>query len=324
MTIHPIIPIWLMVVLCLGMIALIVIKQKKVVSIVRRIGIVLMLFMVNLQMVIPGNSPELKIHSSDAHVLFVIDDTLSMLARDYNFTEEDRLSAAKRDLEHLSDGLLGAKQALLSFHNTCNIMSPYTDNGSHITSVIRSVYPLQYTYARGTSMNIAKEMMLTMLKQTYKDDNKKTIVFFISDGEINNGDTLDSFAELKQYISGGAVLGYGSATGGKMVVKEFYDDDEFTITDDNGNPALSKIDEGNLRSLANDMGIQYINMNTGASLDSLIDQLVVANNITFDLDMSVEVEGEYTDDTPIYWIFVLVLVALVVWEYVMIRRRRNS
>lgn len=38
------------------------------------------------------------------------------------------------------------------------------------------------------------------------------MLFFVSDGETTSVETLKSFAEVKKYINGGAVLGYGTTS----------------------------------------------------------------------------------------------------------------
>ena len=58
-------------------------------------------------------------------------------------------------------------------------------------------------------MNVSKDMMIKILERDSEKEDGKTYVFFISDGEITNDDELDSFAEIAEYIDGGAVFGCG-------------------------------------------------------------------------------------------------------------------
>ena len=329
MTVNAMIPIWLMVFICLGLAALVLIRsEKKFPVLFRRLLMIVLVFMINLKMVIPGHSPSVKINSSDVYVLFVIDDTISMIAEDYagDPTGEitTRLEAVSADCDTIIEGLLGAKFGLVTFNNAGYISSPFTDNITHISSVISSIYPLDSANARGTTLNVAKETMLTVLQDNYENKGKQTIVFFISDGEITDEtSTLESFAELAPYICDGAVLGYGSSTGGVMNLKNAYYDTTELITDYyTGETALSYIDEDNLRRVASDLGISYINMNNGNSLDSFLSRMVADNGISYDIETTVDVTGEYTDDTPVYLIFVIPLALLMLWEFAALRRRR--
>ena len=64
-------------------------------------------------------------------------------------------------------------------------------------------------------------------------------VFFITDGEITNNDSLESFSKASKYIDYGAVLGYGTKEGGKMYPKSDYNT-EITIS---GRIIKSRLDE---------------------------------------------------------------------------------
>lgn len=251
-----------------------------------------------------------------------------MVAQDYNGAldsgvERTRLNGVRKDCDQIIEGLLGAKFGVITFNNSGYIASPFTDNITHVSSVISSMYPLDSSNARGTTLNVSKDALNTLLKDTYEKKDKKCIVFFISDGEITNGDTLESFAEMKQYIAGGAVLGYGTAAGGKMeLYNAMYGTTETIYDYYTGDVAYSKIDEANLKSIANDLGLKYYNMNDGQSLDTYLHELVIENNITYDVQTQVDVQGEYSDDKPVYFVFAIILLCLLAWEFVMLRRRR--
>ena len=92
MIINPIIPIWLMAVIC---IILLVLKRKGIFPYIRQIIVILLLFVINLRIMIPD---EIEVSSPkiDAKVIFVIDNTISMNAVDYN-GETERLEGAKTD-----------------------------------------------------------------------------------------------------------------------------------------------------------------------------------------------------------------------------------
>lgn len=77
-------------------------------------------------------------------------------------------------------------------------------------------------------------------------------------------DTLESFQKAAKYIDYGAVLGYGTKQGGKMYPKPVEGEEVTALQDETEYPykdAISKINEGNLKQLAKDMDMSYINMN---------------------------------------------------------------
>ena len=53
-----------------------------------------------------------------------------------------------------------------------------------------------------------------------KGSSGKRILFFISDGEITSEEKLSSFSSIKKYVDDGAVLGYGTSSGGKMKITD--------------------------------------------------------------------------------------------------------
>lgn len=99
MIINPIIPVWLMGILC---VFLLFMKRKGTYNLIKQIVIVILLFVINLRIMI-GNG-DVDTVTVDADVLFVVDNTISMLAEDYNGTER-RMDAVKEDLRYIMEQL---------------------------------------------------------------------------------------------------------------------------------------------------------------------------------------------------------------------------
>ena len=97
MIISKILPIWLILIVC-AILGFIIIKNK--VNVARRFVIIALLFTINLRpMFKTGNVKET---SSSFDVLFVIDNTISMVAEDYN-GRTPRLTAVKKDSQYIID-----------------------------------------------------------------------------------------------------------------------------------------------------------------------------------------------------------------------------
>ncbi len=307
MRINPVIPIWLMVILCVGMLAL---KRKGIIPYMRQIIIVMLLFVINLRIMFPYGKVDSSEQKIDVYVLFVVDDTISMLARDYN-GETERLSGVKEDCERVIEQLSGAKFSVISFHNDAALLSPFTNDTEFAKNVIHSINPIEELYAKGSSLNICKDIMLEELKNAKSKGDGKITLFFISDGEITNGDKLESFKAAADYIDYGAVLGYGTKEGGVMYIKSLYEEEERIVQDTTDFPykdAVSKIDETNLKQIADDMGVNYINMNTGRQIDSILKEI----------KENAKVETESTEETgymECYYFFVFPLVLLLIYEF---------
>ena len=316
MKIDPIIPIWLMSILCVGMICL---KKRSKIAYIRQIIALVLVFLINLRIMVPSNNVSSSSQTLDTYVLFVVDDTISMLARDYD-GDTERLTAVKKDCSDIIDELDGAKFAVISFNNNANLVSPFTNNSQYAKDVIGSLYPIEEMYAEGTSMNVSIDMMTDTLKRAREKADGNVVVFFISDGEITNEEKLKSFKSAAKYVDGGAVLGYGTSEGGNMYVKSYYTDREELLEDTSSyprKPAVSVIDEKNLKSIASDIGVKYINMNDSTNIDSTISKIKKES-------VSESKDGKVTGYADIYYIFAAMLVVVMMWEFVDIRRKSRE
>lgn len=316
MRINPIIPIWLMTILCVGMFFL---KRRNMAAYIRQIIAVTLIFLINLRIMVPSANVSTNTQTLDTYVLFVVDDTISMLARDYD-GDTERLTAVKRDCSHIIEQLDGAKFAVISFNNNANLVAPYTDNSKYANDVIDSLYPLDSLYARGTSMNVCLDVMTDTLKRAREKADGSVVVFFISDGEITNEDRLESFKAAAKYVDGGAVLGYGTKDGGNMYVKSYYTDQEELLEDTSAyprKPAVSKIDENNLKSIADDLKVSYINMNDSQNIDPVLEKIQREN--TGDSKT-----GKVNGFVDIYYIFAALFAVLLMLDFGDVRRKARE
>lgn len=305
----PIIPIWIMGIISIILIILIKNKDKK--TFIRRLLIIIFLFIINLRIMIP--SQDGKVLTSNLDIFFVIDNTISMVAEDYN-GRKTRLEAVKNDCKYIIDELSGANYSIITFNNESKILTPLTKDADMTQGAINTISIMDSLYAKGSSMNVCLEDLKSSLERADKKDGRTSIVFFISDGEITNDEKLKSFSSIKKYISNGAVLGYGTEKGGKMKVTDTIDETETYLEDRSSDDypypkAVSKIDEKNLRKLADDMGIDYINMSKQSNIESKIKQIKRDSNNTLDDTQKML----YND---IYFIFVIPLVLLLAYEFI--------
>ena len=171
-----------------------------------------------------------------------------------------------------------------------------------------------YVFARGTTLNTAISGMETQLESSSKSENRARIVFFFSDGEITVEDKVDTreFGALKDYISEGAVLGYGTDEGGHMYVRT----DNFgsyQYVKYQGKKAISKIDENNLELVSDSLGIDYINMNKHSNIDKKLSN--IKDGVTYKFDV---VDKSSYQDT--YYFLMVPLLGLLVYEFINFRR----
>lgn len=315
MIINPMIPIWLMAPICIG---LLFCKRKGTFNYMRQIIIILLLFVINLRIMVPD--PEAATVRHNVDVLFVVDNTISMLAQDYGSDKGLRMDAVKADCAYIMEQLPGATFSVISFDDNVKTLLPYTIDTLNVTQSLQSLNGMPSLYARGTGF----EKVLNYLKDALdRESDNLQIVFFISDGEITMDETLGSYPELKDFIDGGAVLGYGTDEGGRMLVYAYSGDnapEELYYYDDDFNrqTALSCIDEDNLKSIASDMGIDYIHMTEQSKINSII------NEIKQQIETAGNDEEDSTagySDTFFYLLFPLI--PLLAADFIYYKRKVN-
>jgi Ca-activated chloride channel family protein len=298
MRIFPIIPIWIMLIIC-GLLIFYIIKKFNNKQI--NIAIVALLFIINLRIMIPTGKSENLTNNLD--VLFVIDSTISMNAEDYD-GNNTRLSGVKKDCEYIIDKLGGAHYSVISFNNKARRLTPFSSDINITKEAINSIEPVTSLYAKGSSLNVPLEDMIEAFKLS--KDGRVKVLFYVSDGEITNDKELESFKKVRKYVSNGAVLGYGTDKGGNMKAKYSSTSKEEYIKDpkDYYSNAVSKIDEKNLKKIAKDIKIDYIHMSNTKNIDKKLSNIKrKINNKLESTDKST-----YTDT---YYILIIPLLILL-------------
>ena len=248
MIFSPILPLWIVLPIIVVLFILVMIQNRGL-KLGIRIAIIVILFIVNLRPMIPGG--EVEVFNSNLDVIFVVDTTLSMDALDYN-GNNTRLSAVKNDLTYIVDELAGSSFSVISYDLSSEINLPLTKDNDAVKVSINTLSVIDSLYARGSNITLFKDDLKTILDSSLKKDDRVRIVFIVTDGEANTDDKLASLKDLKSSINGGAVLGYGTTSGGKIKVETYKGSGRYEYLEDRseGYPykdAISKIDENNLK-----------------------------------------------------------------------------
>ena len=262
--------------------------------------IFLLAFVINLRIMRPGDQAGIETRNLD--VLFVLDTTISMWAQDYNGTNE-RMDGAKADCAYIMEKLAGANFGLIRFDNRGQILAPFTQDTRNVTDAFDTVRAPDRQYARGSDLSAAYPVMEDLLESSSGKENRKTIVFFLSDGELTNEATLMSYAGLAHYIDDGAVMGYGTRQGGRMREGSY---SEYVADPKTGDIALSRIDEGNLKQLASDLDIDYLYMEQSSIVDDKLNYIRLMARTTVG-----DAKIDTFDDTYHYYVFPILLLLVV-------------
>ena len=344
MIINPIIPIWLMIIICIMLVIIIYNKQKKEnkvkkssnnltqnnskkikkynINMIIDFIIISILFIINLRIMIPNS--ETNVINSDLNIMFVIDKSVSMRALDYDGSKE-RFEGVINDCCYIVDELSGCKFSIITFGDRAERLIPFTTDSDMVQSELKAIKLENDFYAGGTSINLVNEELEKTLKKENErhNENSKFVLFFITDGEITKeGERLESFSNIKQYVINGAVLGYGTTTGGKMVYSVYEDDADskyhyLYYYDENYNmvTAISKIDEKNLKQIATDIGIDYIQMSKTDNINYKI------NDIKKQMNETLSNEDKVTSYKDIYYLFAIPLGILLMIKFIVIKRK---
>ena len=134
MIVNPIIPIWLMVIIC---IVLLIFKRKGAFNYIRQIIIVLLLFAINLRVMVAN--PEATTVTQDVDILFVVDNTISMIAEDYGPENDIRLNGVRTDCDYIMEQFPGASYSVVSFANETKTLLPYTIDTVTIANSLKTL-----------------------------------------------------------------------------------------------------------------------------------------------------------------------------------------
>jgi Ca-activated chloride channel family protein len=309
MTFSPLLPIGILVIV-LGALALFAIVQfaraprrQGSWHWLIRLGMVILLFGLALRPGLPTNLQP-PAATGDVDVYFVVDTTSSMAAEDYGTAGEPRLVGVRADIAEIASRLAGARFSLITFDAETVQRLPLTTDTSALVSGANALNQEVTMYSRGSSISAPAAYLAERLAQDAEQYPDRTrVLFYLGDGEQTIAEAPESFEPVGTFVDEGAVLGYGTETGGRMRQFNGYDDGEanrpyITWFSESGmQDAVSRIDEVALESIATQLGVNYLHRNAAAPIDDALVGITVGN---------ISVDKEPVVETPeFYWIFAL-------------------
>jgi len=275
-----------------------------------RLGIFLLLLVIAFRPTVGGSAPA-STAEGGLEVYFVVDTTSSMAAEDYN--DATRLNGVKTDIAALARNLPGAEFALITFDSAAVQRMPLTTDLGALRSAVTVLTQEVTGYSAGSSIDAPVELLERVLTEAkeLKPDRPRA-VFYFGDGEQTSATEPGSFESLSGLVDGGAVLGYGTESGGPMLTFDGYDDEQSSptyIIDYTLTPpaiALSRINEVALQDAASQIGVPYQHRESGAPVDALVDSLQVSTPTTDSRPAGAPFE--------FYWILAIPLALLLLRE----------
>ena len=330
MTFSPIVPWWmlgLMFVASMGLVLRMILKRRggagnrgpgttsraDVRDWLFRGGLVVLLILAALRPGLPGG--HMAAAASNLNIFFVVDTTSSMVAEDFG-SSAPRMQGVKADILSIAGELSGARYSVITFDSSAAVRMPLTVDSSALETVVSILGPQNTDYSSGSSVTMAGKVLQARLQAAKESHPERPrIVYYLGDGEQTSAERPGPLGVEASLVDGGAVLGYGTAEGGKMRENTGSADDGESdyIKDRTGGEtrdAISKIDEDRLREMAGQLGIPYVHRTADASTAPMMQDARPG-----DLDPT---ERVLDGRTELYWIPALAALLLALREGILI------
>ncbi len=285
----------------LGWLLLRVVRGARDRATLRRLGAMVLVLVMALRPAFGTTKVEAQV--SDLDVVLLVDRTLSMAAEDYDGTKT-RMTGVKADITRLTSTYAGARFAVMTFTHQAYLEVAFTTDTAAVQSFIDVIRPVEQYYGAGSRIDVAREAAIELVERAAtQQPDRRRVVIYLGDGEQTSSEPVKSFAELKPYLSGAMVLGYGTEQGGKMRPRAgstSYVYDYKAHAD-----ALSKLDEGNLKAIAEQLGGTYERRTSPG-------QALTVN--VREGSRGGQVAGPMTARNDVTWALALLLLGPVLWE----------
>ena len=321
----PIIPLGAMIVFSIFLLIIVLINRKHIIS---RILIIILLLIISQRPMLKNEDDVSYVLNLD--IVFVVDTTVSMNAIDIipNNTNVTRLDRAKEIIKYIMKNLPGSNYAVITYNNDAYLKYPFTNDNAVILDVIDALKIVEPNYAIGSAHSLPAEFMKMLFTSSENKDNthdakRQKILFFISDGELNNQEILNNnlaaYDGINEMIDNGAIIGMGTPEGSKIRITDtinknkLVDSNNFLLDNSKNppTPAISKLNEINLREISDKLELDYFNEKDNL-LDNKIDEIKKNVNQSEDDDVK--------NDKDLYYYFSMASIILMLYELLYYRR----
>ena len=272
---------------------------------------------------------------SNVEIYLVVDRTGSMAAEDWAGGPAagggTRLDGVKSDLTAIRDAWPQARFCILALDGAAARELPLTSDLDAVTSWIGSLQQEITQRSQSSSLDRTLPLLVqTLTRAKEKNPEDARLVYILSDGEATDdgrgagaaGTAGATWAKAGELTDGGAVLGYGTASGGMM--RSFDGSStpgsgKYILDPDTGKPAVSVPDTRALASVAEALGVPYF-QRTGGSDD------VPTGDFTRQDVNAVLTDGREKKNRVRYltWPLGIAASALAIWELVALIRAERA
>ncbi|SPT53583.1 Uncharacterized protein encoded in toxicity protection region of plasmid R478, contains von Willebrand factor (vWF) domain [Actinomyces bovis] len=258
--------------------------------------------------------------TSNVEVYLLVDRTGSMAAEDWNGSEP-RLKGVRQDILDIRQAIPQARFSILALDSTAARELPLTSDLDAVGAWADSLKQEISAKSTGSSLERGMPLLARSLVRAYENEpGDVRLVFILSDGEPTDGGAAAndaaaaglSWEKIKPLVDGGAVLGYGTAEGGKM--REFNgkadsgagSDAPYLKDKSTGQDGISKIDENALNAAATGLGLPYVHRTAPGGVESFT-KLDVPTILK-------DGRGRRSHHGYLVWPLGLLAAGLIIWE----------
>ena len=286
-------------------------SRSLTLTVVRRAVIVALLLAIatgwlNVDAPGPGRRPVLD-------VVVAVDTTTSMSAQDHD--AGSRIAAVRDDLVALSEALPAARYTVVPFAAQADVALRSATDPVVLVEELEGLDVEAPTDGQGSRVDRALPLLADLTGNDVAEpvdaalvDDLRRVLVFVSDGENTAAGEQDSFDALAEDLDAALVLGYGTTDGGRMPADAGSRVPRagagLVIDPATGAPALSRIDEDNLRRIAEETDGAYVHR-TGT--EEMAD-------IAADLEQAAYASLEADAERQVTWLWALLLLGLLLLE----------
>jgi len=253
------------------------------------------------------------------NVFFVVDRSAASRVEDFG-DGASRMAGIRGDMAALVDQYPDGRFAVISFASSSDLDWPLSEDVWSIKPMIAGLSPYPSTSPSGVfdvDAAAASDILRYELDQAGEQfPGAKNLVFYLGSGAAGSRAPQGNFDVASASVAGGAVLGYGSLTGGP-VPAQMVDGRVVYLADVPGGPALqAAIDESRLRTIAEQLGLPYVHRDSGQNVTTALTPMS---------DSPTTNAASGSKRIEVYWVLSLAAAAFLLAEiYLTIRGYRRN
>lgn len=252
-------------------------------------------------------------------VIVAVDTTGSMAVNDARYGSDaaiTRIDAARKAVHDVTAAYPDASFAALRFGASGTLDVPLTPDAPAIDNWADTLAVEATSVSSGSSLDAPIDQLLVTaqsIRDAHPDD--AIVLYLITDGEQTSDVTRRTFSSLRRYLDDGFTVGVGSTQGGKIPIiadgvsaGDANTTDQWVADPETGQAGISKMDEGNLKDIADEISGSYVDTSASRTLADAI------SSKTSDQWRVTTTAKERTRTTPVVWPLAIALGLLLAWE----------